>query len=221
MMNESPPSKGSAICVSLLFFTLNACSLLSVERIVDPPPTDSTDALVQVTIAALETQIAPQSEQLQALATQLSSVSTEIARQATQIAYLATRGPAPSTLVIEPSTPHSGLVVGYAEIEQGKCCVGGTAGDEIDIMVKFIAIGLEAPVMEMRYSTRSFGNLNQDFNTLLWEPYTEEKSFTHRIPINWTGFYIRVQYRDALGNLSPIYSDEISVEGMPATTPLP
>lgn len=219
MINVSPPSKLRVVSVSLLVFTLNACSLLSVERIVDPPPAKTTDSLVQATIAALETRIAPQSDLLQAMATQLSSVSTENARHGTQIAYLATRGPAPGTVVFEPITPHSKLVVGYVEIEQGICCVGGTAGDELEIMVEFMAIGIDAPVTEMRFTTG--GNHIQDFSTLQWEPYVKQKSFSFRLPINWTGFYIQVQYRDALGNLSPIYGDDISVEGMPAITPLP
>lgn len=220
-MNLSLPSSVRVICLSLLVITLNACSLLSVERIDAQPPVKPIAPLVQASIAALETQIAPQSELLQAMATQLSLVSTQNAFYGTQIAYLATRGPAISTVVFIPTTSPSDLVGGLVEIEQGKCCVGGTAGDEIDIMVKFIAIGIDAPVKEMRYTTGSYVNINQDFNSLNWEPYTEEKSFTYRIPINWTGFYIRVQFRDTSGNLSPIYSDDISVEGMPALTPSP
>ena len=220
-MNLSLPSSVRVICLSLLVITLNACSLLSVERIDAQPPVKPIAPLVQASIAALETQIAPQSELLQAMATQLSLMSTQNAFYGTQIAYLATRGPAISTVVFIPTTSPSDLVGGLVEIEQGKCCVGGTAGDEIDIMVKFIAIGIDAPVKEMRYTTGSYVNINQDFNSLNWEPYTEEKSFTYRIPINWTGFYIRVQFRDTSGNLSPIYSDDISVEGMPALTPSP
>ena len=34
--------------------------------------------------------------------------------------------------------------------------------------------------------------------------------------INWVGHYLSVQYRDSLGNLSPVFCDDISVEGMPA-----
>jgi len=30
---------------------------------------------------------------------------------------------------------------------------------------------------------------------------------------------VSVQYRDALGNLSPVYCDDISLEGMPAPPP--
>jgi hypothetical protein len=42
------------------------------------------------------------------------------------------------------------------------------------------------------------------------------------VPVNWTGFYVSVQYRDADGNLSPVYDDDVSVEGQPPTlTPTP
>jgi hypothetical protein len=40
------------------------------------------------------------------------------------------------------------------------------------------------------------------------------------VPINWTGFYVSVQYRDAEGNLSPVVCDDISIEGhSPTPTP--
>ena len=38
---------------------------------------------------------------------------------------------------------------------------------------------------------------------------------TTTLALNWVGFYQRVQYRDALGNLSSVYCDDISLEGNP------
>jgi hypothetical protein len=52
-----------------------------------------------------------------------------------------------------------------------------------------------------------------------WQPFVAQVDYPFRPPINWSGFYISVQYRDELGNLSPVYCDDISVEGMPAPPP--
>ena len=50
-----------------------------------------------------------------------------------------------------------------------------------------------------------------------WIPFAAEKTFeVNNIPINWTTFAISVQFRDEAGNLSPIYCEDIAVEGMPA-----
>jgi hypothetical protein len=35
------------------------------------------------------------------------------------------------------------------------------------------------------------------------------------VALNWTGFYVCVQYQDEHGNVSPVYRDDISVEGVP------
>jgi hypothetical protein len=206
---------------SFLLITLNACSLLTVERIDDQRPLETAAPRLEATLAALEGQIGEQAEMIQFVATQVSYLSTQNAQQDAQITYLATRGPAPTTSAGNPAPTISIVVVGVVEVEGGKCCVGGTAGEEIDIGVRFTAIGLEAPVTEMRHTTGSYANLDQDFDTLDWGSYVEEKSFTYQIPINWTGFYVRVQFRDALGNISPIYTDDISVEGSPPLTPSP
>jgi hypothetical protein len=48
-----------------------------------------------------------------------------------------------------------------------------------------------------------------------WEPFVVSKTFPVHVVINWTGFYICAQYQDEHGNLSPVYRDDISVEGFP------
>ena len=48
-----------------------------------------------------------------------------------------------------------------------------------------------------------------------WEPFQEAKSYPANLIINWVGWWINVQYRDAAGNLSPVYCDDISLEGSP------
>jgi hypothetical protein len=217
----SPSSSVQIVAAPLLAIMMSACGLLTIERIDDQRPVEPLDSGVHATMAALDSRIDQQAELIRSMATQVSFVSTQEALKGTQIAYLATRAPASGTMVVEASITPSGLVVGTVEIEQGLCCVGGTAGEETDILVAFNARGSVAPVTEMRYTSGMYSDLDQEFNALGWVTYSEVVTFSYLTPINWSGFYIRVQFRDALGNLSPIYHDDISVEGMPATTPPP
>jgi hypothetical protein len=68
--------------------------------------------------------------------------------------------------------------------------------------------------MRVRTGLTAFDEL--DLADTVWEPFSTTKAFEYRVPINWTGFYVTVQFRDAQGNLSPVYTSDISVEGMPA-----
>jgi uncharacterized coiled-coil protein SlyX len=201
--------------------TLNACSLLTVERIVDQRPLETDAHQLETILISLEGQLAQQDEFIEYLATQVSALATQNVQQDSQISYLATRGPAPSTSAVDPPPTIVPLILGGVEIEEGKCCVGGVTGEEIDIRIRFSAIGLEVPTMEMRYLAGGYSQLDDQLDAVPWEPYVEELTFTYQIPTNWTGFYVRVQYRDSHGNLSPIYTDDISVEGMPPLTPSP
>jgi hypothetical protein len=49
-----------------------------------------------------------------------------------------------------------------------------------------------------------------------WEPFAVSKNFPVQVGINWNGFYVSAQFQDEHGNLSPVYCDDIAVEGMPA-----
>ena len=67
-----------------------------------------------------------------------------------------------------------------------------------------------AEVTEMRVTD------GPNLESIAWEPFVPNKTFSLDIPVvNFFGLAIGVQYRDALGNISPIYSDSISVEGWP------
>jgi len=105
-------------------------------------------------------------------------------------------------------------VRGSVEIEGGGCCVGGTEGDTIDVSVTFEASSPFAEVTEMRVSESC--PTEEEMADAPWEPFVAEQTYPVKVFINWTGFYIGVQYRDAQGNLSPVYCDDISVEGHPA-----
>jgi hypothetical protein len=115
-------------------------------------------------------------------------------------------------------------LVGSVEIEEGRCCVGGTAGDTIEVQVNFSAISPLGKVEEMRVRTDGRCFTEYDIVDTGWEPLVPSKTYPVHVAINWIGFYVSVQYRDDRGNLSPVYCDDIGVEGhppMPTITPTP
>lgn len=167
-------------------------------------------------LSSASTRLAAQATQIAALETSNASLATEIARHREFISYLATRIPPylPTTRPRVP-TPFNGLSGGLS-IEGGKCCVGGVAGEQLEITIEFSASSPFAKVTDMRVTT-GLGALSPDaIEQADWEPFVSSKSFVVTPPINWVGFYVAVQYRDALGNLSEVIRADISVEGAPS-----
>ena len=150
-----------------------------------------------------------------ALSAQNAQMAGAIATQAFLTQYLLTRPPLMVTPVgpgAEP-TPYR-PVVGEVVIEDGRCCVGGNAGELLTISIGMEASSPLAEVTEMRLV---FGSQPLDEETLTevpWEPFAQEKEVAIEVPLNWTTGNASVQFRDAEGNLSIIYYDEIAVEGM-------
>jgi CSLREA domain-containing protein len=110
-------------------------------------------------------------------------------------------------------------VMGSVLLEDGICCVAGTAGETIDIDASFEATSPMREVTEMRILSGSREFTPAEMEAASWEPFSSQKAFSITIPLNWSSFYVYVQYRDSNGNLSPITSDDISVEGQPIEPP--
>ena len=151
---------------------------------------------------------------------QLSTVqayqATQIADQATTISYLATRGPAPlqpDNPTVTPYRPVEGAVI----IEEGRCYRGGIAGESINIDVSFEAYSPMASVTEMRVLTGGIQLNESDMAAAEWEPMIASKRLPVHVALNWISYHVSVQYRDAQGNLSPVFYDDISIEGHPAS----
>lgn len=104
-------------------------------------------------------------------------------------------------------------VRGSVLIEDGGCCAGGTAGDTIQVDVAFEATSPEAPVHEIRVRTGDTCFTEEEMAQAEWEALLPESTYPVHVAINWIGFYVTAQYRDAQGNLSPAYCDDISIEG--------
>ena len=156
---------------------------------------------------------------LSVLETQVAKLSTQETHQDEIISYLATQVrslPVPPSADPQVPTPYY-PVIGGILIEGGSCCVGGVAGETIEIEVAIETRNPETggAVEQMRIASgsRTFGE--PEMNELAWEDFTPTKTFYFLPPINWVGFYVCVQFRDVNGDLSQVYCDDISVEGMP------
>ncbi len=106
--------------------------------------------------------------------------------------------------------PVSGALV----LQNGLCCAGGKVGTTIEIDAAFEASSPYTTVTQMRWLERC--GSQTEMNTAPWTPFVKQKIFRYPITTaNWVGWTLAVQYRDANGNLSPIYCADISIEGMP------
>jgi hypothetical protein len=197
--------------LALLVTTALACSLTT-----SPTPTPAPDYPL-ATVDALTTENARLANQVAGLATSDARQATQIASQERMIGYLATRVgalPPPTVAPLPTMTPYH-PVYGSVEIEEGRCCVGGIAGETIQVDVAFEATSPRAEVTEMRTRAGGIHFTESEMAEAEWEPFVPLKTFPVYVAINWIGFYVSVQYRDAQGNLSPVYYDDISVEGHP------
>ena len=121
----------------------------------------------------------------------------------------------PATQQVE--TPVKGLIQGSVLLQGGLCCIGGVVGINVNLRKDFVAPSSFGPVIEMRRMEGSYCLSEVQLANAPWEPFTPSVTESYMITaINWIGHTISVQYRDNLGNLSPVVCDDISVEGMPA-----
>jgi hypothetical protein len=165
---------------------------------------------LETAVVALETQVAQQEEWI-------SYQATQIGAQQEMIMVLATRQPAGQadgfpqngTITLTPFHPVSGAVL----IHEGACCVGSQAGTTIEVDVQFEAFSVNGEIVEMRVLLGGPLTAQSDMSDAPWEPFVAEKRYPVSVATNWTSFWVHVQYRDGSGVPSPIYSDEIAVEG--------
>jgi hypothetical protein len=106
-------------------------------------------------------------------------------------------------------------VTGSILIEDGRCCAGGKANTSIDLQVRFAAESPAGQVIEMRVQPGGSCLLEDSALEADWEAFTPLKILSTNLALNWVGFYVNVQYRDSAGNQSPVYCDDISLEGSP------
>ena len=105
-------------------------------------------------------------------------------------------------------------VTGSVQIEEGRCCAGGKSGATIPLQVAFQAASRAGEVTEMKVQVGPCAGAPAEL-TGSWQPFEAQRTFETTLAINWTGWAVSVQYRDLAGNLSPVYCDDISLEGDP------
>lgn len=108
-------------------------------------------------------------------------------------------------------------LVGSISLEDGRCCIGAVAGEEVFIHVTVTA---SAAATQMRIGYGSHALDLDELSKFPWEPVSATKTLSYTAPINWSGFYVTVQFKDDAGHVSALTTDDLSVEGMPAEYPL-
>ena len=194
-----------ALGATVLLLVVVACGALNTA----PSPGPTVDTSLAATVAAQGTAVARNGTIVAALATRVAAL--ENAQSASP--------PAPQPEGVssgEPEGVSSGEVEGTVEIEGGRCCVGSTAGDTIDVEVAFSATSSAGEVTEMRVATAGIKFDAAAMADVPWEPFEPSKSYPVAVALNWTGYWVNAQFRDAAGNVSPVVYDDISVEGSPA-----
>jgi hypothetical protein len=108
-------------------------------------------------------------------------------------------------------------VIGSVVIEDGRCCAGGTASDTIELQAAFSASSPFGEITEMRLVLDGGAcKTEAEMDAVPWEPFAPARTFTVAVVSNWVGHTTSAQFRDSAGNLSPVFCDDISVEGEPA-----
>ena len=128
-------------------------------------------------------------------------------------------GPAPVYMpLVEVACP---TFCGAVRIDNGGvCCIGGLPGSTTTIPVSFGAVSAMGTVTSMRTDNencRSTSLLDQ----AAWEPFVTRRTYTLTLPVGWSSFAVRAQYRDAVGNVSPVYCAEVTLEGYEPPAPMP
>lgn len=187
----------------LLYLLMPACSA-------------SSGAELQAQLAGQSTVLAANATAIDHQAAQIATLAAQTEAQATLISHALTRPPMQVTPIPpgSPPTPYR-PVNGSVEIAGGACCAGGRAGETVEVSVSFGADSRQAAVTEMRMRVGGIAFDAAALAQVPWEPFVREKQVALPVALNWITYVISVQYRDAEGNLSPVVTDEIAVEGSP------
>jgi hypothetical protein len=146
---------------------------------------------------------------MESLVVQQAAQATLIQSHSEFLSYLATRIPprreAPTGELVP--TP---FVTGRVLIEDGRCCIGATAGTTIEVAVAFEGASPLSSVTEMRVRAGARPFDEEEMADAPWEPYHSKASYAFSVPLNWVGFYVTANSRDNFRTLSAVVHDDIS-----------
>ena len=122
-----------------------------------------------------------------------------------------------SSVTQQAGTPQHLSSQGSVVLQGDLCCVGGVVGTTVALRMDFVPPSSFSGRIEMRRKEGMDCLSEEDMASTPWEPFIATITEPYTITaINWIGYAISVQYRDSQGRISPVFCDEISVEGMPA-----
>lgn len=104
-------------------------------------------------------------------------------------------------------------VTGSVLIENGREKAGGLVPALTPLWVQFQAVSPFGKVTEMRVGGANYCFSHTRLDNALWQPFVDARIYEVSHPIGYMRWVIFVQYRDASGNLSPVYCDDISLDG--------
>lgn len=147
-------------------------------------------------------------------ATPISKATIEVPAEIPTIPY-----PYPTLDIVPTGVTPSVTFTGSVTIEQGMSMVGTVIGGKIDMWVWFEAESSAAPVSEMRVDDGTSGGCRDEKSMAAfpWRSRTLELTYSTTASSGIQSYYVSAQYRDNAGNVSPVYCDDISIEGMPPT----
>lgn len=143
-------------------------------------------------------------------------------------AHAATSAPMIGSSVFSPATLYMPLVevpcptiCGAVRIENGGlCCIGGPPGATIAIPVSFAASSAFGAVASMRTDNQQCSSTSS-LEQATWEPFVASRTYTRTLPVGWSSFAVRAQYRDTAGTVTPIACAEVALEGYEPPPPAP
>jgi hypothetical protein len=173
-------------------------------------------------VNALETEVAGLQQAQAAHTTEQAQQAAEITRLSGFVSYLATVVPRRTPVLTPPTKTPYVAIEGGVLLEEGRCCAGGAAGVPLTLQADLEARSQTGQVTEMRLYVGLGPASLRDMADQPWEPYRPQVGFEVTPAVNWVGYYVSAQFKDAQGGVSDIFWDDISVEGMPSElTPSP
>jgi hypothetical protein len=166
-------------------------------------------------MSGLRTDVASMGGTQSAQDTALAEQAAQLTRLSGFVSYLATSVPRITSTVGPPTITPFTVFDGSVLLEDGRCCAGGPAGVPLILHAQIRAHSINGPVTHMRLWIGPSQASQRDLTSADWVPFSSQAEFEVVPTVNWTGFFVSVQFRDSSGAVSQVFSDDISIEGMP------
>jgi hypothetical protein len=106
-------------------------------------------------------------------------------------------------------------ISGSVELNNGACCTGGTIGDEVIVSAKISLDNRQQETTLMRTALSTSCLSADGLTDAEWIPFQSQQVSSYVAISGWIGIYFNVQFMNETGEISQIFCDDISVEGLP------